>query len=225
MAGRRERALYAVGMTITTQPTARGEVFLAALGDDARHLHPEILKQMRAVTSVDRAEGVFAVAGSRFGRLGALATPVVGPQMLVTRFARDVPFVLTMRSGRDYLGRPILDTTREFRFPDTTQHITDRLTASAVPGVVRNLLGVRGRVELIEGCSVSPEGALRMRTRRIALRLWGRRFALRGILGISVDLEDGWDERLGRRTIAMRATHPLLGTVLEYRGWYRLIEA
>jgi hypothetical protein len=204
---------------------ARGEVFLQALGEEAQRLHPEILAQMQAEASVDRAEGVFTVAGSRFGRLGALALPVVGPQMLVTRFGRDVPFTLSMRAGRDALGRTILDTTREFRFPGATQRITDRLTTSAVPGLVRNLLGVRGRVELIEECSVTDEGALRMQTRRVALRLAGRRFALRGILGISVDLEDGWDEAHGRRTISMRARHPLLGTVLEYRGWYRFGDA
>jgi len=201
--------------------TARGEVFLAALGPDAERLHPEILAQMRAPAAVDRAEGMFTVAGSRFGRLGILALPVVGPRMLVTRFGRDVPFSLRTRAGRTSSGRATLDTTREFRFPGTTQFISDRLTVSVVPGLVRNLLGARGRVELIEECSVTAQGALRMRTRRIALRLWGRRFALRGILGISVDLEDGWDEAQKRRTIEMRATNPLVGTILEYRGWYR----
>ncbi|MFP3821577.1 hypothetical protein SB658_23045, partial [Bacillus sp. SIMBA_008] len=98
-----------------------------------------------------------------------------------------------------------LDTTREFRFPGTTQFISDRLTVSVLPGLVRNLLGARGRVELIEECSVTAQGALRMRTRRIALSLCGRRFALRGTLGIPVDLEDGWDEAQKRRTIEMRA--------------------
>lgn len=203
----------------------RGGVFLAALGDDARRLHPRILAQMQAPGTIDRAEGVFEVAGSRFGRLGALALPVVGPRMLVTRFGRDVPFTLTTRAGRSATGRPTLDTTREFRFPGRTQFITDRLIPSVHPGLVRNLMGERGRVELIEECSVTPEGSLRMQTRRLALRLWGRRFALRGILGISVDLEDGWDEGRGRRTIAMRARHPLFGTVLEYRGWYRHLDA
>ncbi|WP_435746139.1 DUF4166 domain-containing protein [Microbacterium sp. PMB16] len=204
--------------------SARGEVFLAALGADAERLHPEILAQLRAPVAVERAEGVFAVAGSPFGRLGALARPVVGPRMLVTRHARDVPFTLITRPGRSATGRATLDTIREFRFPGATQFITDRLTESTVPGLVRNVLGIRGRVELIEACSVTDRGALRMRTRRVALRLRGRRFALRGILGISVDLEDGWDEVHGRRTIDMRARNPLFGTVLEYRGWYRHLD-
>lgn len=201
--------------------SARGDVFLKALGADAERLHPEILARMRAPLAVERAEGVFIVAGSRFGRWGALARPVVGPRMLVTRHARDVAFVVTTHPRRGADGRATLDTNREFRFPGSTQFITDRLTESVMPGLVRNVLGVRGRVELIEECSVTERGALRMRTRRVALRLWGRRFALRGILGISVDLEDGWDDVHGRRTIEMRARNPLLGKVLEYRGWYR----
>ena len=204
--------------------TRRGEVFLAALGEDAERLHPEILAQMRAPETYGRAEGVFATAGSRFGRLGILALPVVGPRMMLTRFGRDVPFSLRTRSGRTSSERALLDSTREFHFPGGTQFVVDRVTSSVVPGLVRNLLGARGRVELVEECSVTAAGSMRMQTRRIALRLWGRRFALRGILGIFVDLEDGWDEIHERRTIEMRATNPLLGTILEYRGWYRYID-
>lgn len=205
--------------------TARGEVFLQALGADAERLHPELLAQMRAVApDEDHAEGVFEVAGSRFGRLSALGRPVVGPRMLVTRFGRDVPFTLTVRCGVTAAGRAALDTTREFRFPRSTQYITDRLTTTARPGIVHNVLGARGRVEMLEHCSVTDDGALRMRTRRVALRLAGRRIPLGGAFGVDVDLEDGWDESRGRRTIRMRATNPLFGTVLEYRGWYRYLD-
>lgn len=202
-------------------PARRGEIFLRALGADAGRLHPRILEQMRAEGARERAEGVFEVAGSRFGRLSALARPIVGQRMLVTRHARNVPFSLTTDSRLDERGRAVLDSAREFRFADGAQYITDRLTESIRPGLVRNLLGARGRVELIEECSVTAEGFLRMRTRRIALRFGGRRFALRGILGIRVDLVDGWDAVRERRTIDMRATNPVVGTVLEYRGWYR----
>lgn len=204
--------------------TTQGQVFLDALGDDAERLHPRLLAQLRAPGSVARAEGVFAVAGSRLGPLTALARPVLGPRMLVTRLGRDVPFSLTTSSGVDARGRATLDSARAFRFPSGTQHIIDRLTVSVHPGLVRNLLGARGRLELIEECSVTAEGFLRMRTRRVAVRLAGRRFALRGILGVRVDLVDGWDAVHERRTIDMRATNPLVGTVLQYRGWYRHAE-
>ncbi|MEV8251954.1 DUF4166 domain-containing protein [Microbacterium sp. NPDC076768] len=200
---------------------ARGAVFLAALGDDAVRLHPEIRAQMQVVADSDTAEGVFEIAGSRFGRLAWCAAPVVGPGLLVTRRERNVPFSITTVAAQTRSGRVSLDTAREFRFRAVTQHITDRLTITARPGIVHNVMGARGRVQLLEHCSVTAEGALRMRTHAVSLKLGRVRIALRGILRVDVDLVDGWDEELRRRTINMRATNPLLGTVLEYRGWYR----
>lgn len=205
--------------------TARGGAFLEALGEESARLHPEIFAQMSVDAEHDSAEGVFAVAGSRFGRLTGLAWPVVGPGLLVTRLARDVPFRIDTVSGRSMAGRATLDTVREFRFPGAPQHVTDRLFATGSPGIVQNALGARGRIEMLEECSVTDDGALRMRTRAVALRLGRRRIMLRGILRIDVDLVDGWDETHRRRTIRMRATSPVLGTVLEYRGWYRYADA
>jgi hypothetical protein len=201
--------------------TMRGEVFLHALGAEAARLHPEILAQMRAPVGGGRADGVFAVAGSRWGRLGAVAIPVVGQRLLITRHARDVPFVLHTAIVQDPSGRDTLRTVRELHFDGTTQVFEDRLLASMHRGLTRTLLGARGRVELIEECDVTADGFLRMRTRRAALRIAGHRFALRGPLAVTVELVDGWDADHGRRTIDMRATNPLLGCVLEYRGWYR----
>lgn len=204
--------------------TARGAAFLEALGEQAQRLHPEILAQMSVEATRDSAEGVFAVAGSRFGRVAGLAAPVIGPGLLVTRFARDVPFRIDTVSGRSRSGRAMLDTVREFRFPGATQYVTDRLFATGHPGIVQNALGARGRVQMLEHCSVTDEGALRMSTRAVALRLGRYRIPLRGILRIEVELVDGWDEARRRRTIDMRATSPVLGTVLEYRGWYRFAD-
>ena len=199
----------------------QGAVFLDALGETARDLHPEILAQMRAESTTVHAEGRFTRAGSRFGILTALARPVVGPGMLVTRFGHDVPFSITQRSGLAPSGRPTLDATREFRFAGGTQCISDRLTATGRPGIVHNALGDRGRVQLLEECTVTATGALRMRTVAVAVRIGSFRLALRGILRIRVVVEDGWDADNQRRTISLRARNPLLGTILEYRGWYR----
>lgn len=206
---------------------SRGEIFLSVLGEEAERLHPEILAQMRAPVPVggERVDGVFTRAGSRFGRLTALAIPVVGPRMLVTRFERDVPFTLTASAGHDASGRATLDSTREFRFRGVTQFISDRLTATPGHGVVHNVLGARGMVQLLEKCSVTAAGALRMDSLRVALRVGGRRLPLGGIVGVAVALEDGWDDELKRRTIAMTVRNPLLGTILEYRGWYRYGDA
>jgi hypothetical protein len=205
--------------------TAQGAVFLEALGEHARDLHPEILAQMRSESTTVRSEGRFSRAGSRFRMLTALARPFVGPGMLVTRFGHDVPFSITQRSGRTASGRATLDATRLFRFAGGTQSISDRLTATGRPGIVHNALGDRGRVQLLEECTVTATGALRMRTVAVAVRFGSRRLVLRGILRIRVVVEDGWDAADERRTISMRARNPLLGTILEYRGWYRPVVA
>lgn len=200
------------------------DVLLRALGDDAHRLHPELLRQLNEPALHREGRGVFTRAGSRFRWVTALGRPVAGADALVTRFERDVPFVVTTAERRDDEGRIVLDTMREFGFRRGTQRIVDRLTPSVHPGLVRNLLGRSGRIELIEECSVSERGFLRMRTRRVALRLAGRRFALKGVLRLDVLVEDGWDANEERRTIEMRARNPIFGTVLEYRGWYRLVD-
>ncbi|WP_146114335.1 MULTISPECIES: DUF4166 domain-containing protein [Microbacterium] len=209
-------------------PVGSGEAFLRALGADAALLHPEIAAQMRTPASRARGEGVFARAGSRYRLLNALAMPLLGRDAVVTRIASDVPFsvltesaVTTVTVGDAAIERVTLRTTREFRFPSGAQRVSDVMTTSVHPGLVRTLLGERGRVELIEECAVGDGGTLRMRTRRAALRLGGRRIALRGILAVHVDVEDGWDDDNARRTIAVTVRNPLAGTLLEYRGWYR----
>ncbi|MFF5627258.1 DUF4166 domain-containing protein [Microbacterium sp. NPDC012755] len=209
-------------------PVGSGEAFLRALGADAALLHPEIAAQMRTPASHARGEGVFARAGSRYRLLNALAMPLLGRDAVVTRIASDVPFsvltestVTTVAVGDAVIERVTLHTTREFRFPSGAQRVSDVMTTSVHPGLVRTLLGERGRVELIEECAVGDGGTLRMRTRRAALRLGGRRIALRGILAVHVDVEDGWDDDNARRTIAVTVRNPLAGTLLEYRGWYR----
>ncbi|MEV4738112.1 MULTISPECIES: DUF4166 domain-containing protein [unclassified Microbacterium] len=202
--------------------TGGSGVLLDALGEDADRLHPTLRAQMSSTIERQESHGVFARAGSRLRRLNALGIPVVGRDALVSGYERDVPFTLVTVARRDGLGRATLDTTREFGFRGGVQCITDRLVASSRPGLVRNVLGRAGRIELILRCDVTEGGALRMRSERVAVRLAGRRFALRGILRLDIRVEDGWDAVQERRTIRMSARSPIAGTVLEYRGWYRV---
>ncbi|MEV4775355.1 DUF4166 domain-containing protein [Microbacterium sp. LWH12-1.2] len=200
----------------------QGGVFLRALGVRSQQLHPAILAQLsQPHAPEDSVHGVFETAGSRFGRLAFLARPVLGPSLLLTRFGTDVPFVLTARASSTAAGRAVLETTRRFEFPGATEVISDRLVEDPEAGGLRNLLGDRRRIELILDCAVTDQGSLRMQSRHVALVLGGLRIPLRGPFGIVVSVEDGWDAEHQRRTIAMEARHPLLGTVLEYRGWYR----
>ncbi len=181
---------------------------------------------MRVEAESDSAAGVFCVAGSRFGPADPLwGTRWWPPDCSSHVFARDVPSGSTRwPADRDRAGRPS-PARREFRFPGAIQHISDRLTVTERPGFLHNVLGVRGRVEMLEEwlrhvgggpCGCAP--------RAVALRVGRHRITLRGILRLDVDLVDGWDDAEQRRTIAMRATTPCSEQSSSTAVWYRHAE-
>ncbi len=194
-------------------------VFLAALGSEASALRPEVLRYVEgAGDGIGVSEGVFDVAGSRLRKLNLLARPLVGAELLVTRYERAVPFRAVNRMVVTSGGAVELQAERAFRFRRGTECFVDALRPESTPGVLLNLLGRSARVELRLRCDVTGEGRLRLRSERMWLRFGTLRIRLRGPFGIRVEVEDGYDEATGRQTIRARVRNPLLGTVLEYRG-------
>lgn len=200
--------------------TGIGEVFLTALGPRAEALHPALRAQLRDPRRRQVLSGRFPVAGSRLGALNALARPAVGPAALLTRYERDVPFQVELSATADADGRPVLHTTRRFGFRSGQQTLLDALYATAEEGVLRSRLGARGRVEVLMVCDVTDDGALVLVSRRVSLRLGRIRMPLPRGLSPAIRVRDGWDDAHQRRTIDMTAGHPLVGGVLEYRGWF-----
>lgn len=201
--------------------TRQGEIFLDALGDRASELHPEMLRQLNADESSAAISGTFARAGTRVGWIAALARPVVGPGLLMTRFGTDVPFTLQERHRVDAAGRLGLDAVRTIHFRAGAQRFADRLVRTTSPHVLRTLLGDRQRIAVDVVCSVSPGGGIHMEATSVTIRIARTRLRLPAVLSPRAELEDGWDESARRRTIAARIWHPLLGTLLEYSGTYR----
>ena len=198
-------------------------VFLAALGADAERLRPEVLRYVAgppAGARVGIGEGVFEVAGSRFSGLTRLARPVVGPQLLVTAHERDVPFRIENRPAPSPDGRVELRAERWFRFSSGEQRFVDVLRVGSAPGTLRNLLGAARRVELELRCDVTPRGHLRMRSERAWLRAGRLRLPLPRPLSVRAEVEDGYDETAGRHTIRASVRNPIVGLVMEYRGWF-----
>lgn len=196
-------------------------VFLRALGPDAERLHPAVASYVSGPPEpglVGIGAGTFEVAGSRYGRWNLLARLVVGPEVLLTARERDVPFEVVNRPALGPGGAPELRAERFFLFSTGTQGFSDVLRATDEPGILRNLLGPKGRLELRLRCDVTESGHLRLRAERSWLRLWRFRIPLPAVLTVSVDLEDGYDAAAERQTIRAKVRNPILGTVLEYRG-------
>lgn len=202
-------------MSAHPHPSA-GSVLVEALGDDVGRLHPRVRRYVDGPgEGIGVCEGVFDVAGSRFRGLLLLARPFVGPGLLVTRYGRSIPFRVVNRPDA---VRGELHAERIFRFPRGAQHFVDILRTGSVPGTLQNVLGKAGRVELRLRCGVSEEGHLRLHSERAWFRVGRWSLPLPGILGVRVEVEDGYDEEAGRQTVRVRARNPLLGTVLEYCG-------
>jgi hypothetical protein len=208
--------------------TARRSVFLDALGDEAAKLRPEVYEygagpppNSDETHLVGVGEGVFEVAGSRWGFLMGLLRPVIGPDSLVTRYERDVPFGIVNTPTIDGDGRPGIATTRTFRFRGGAQSFRDALVPSHMPGVLLNHLGSRPRLTIVLTCAVSERGHLLLTSRSAHVRIGRRRIRLPRLLGVAARVEDGFDTEHGRRTIDVDVRNPIVGTVMRYRGWFQ----
>lgn len=207
--------------------TPRRSVFLDALGDAAATLKPEVYEYVagppcapNSTHSVGIGEGVFAVAGSRFGLVFALLRPVIGPDTLVTRHERDVPFEIVNTPAVLADGSLQLAATRTFKFQGGEQRFLDVLTPAGAPGMLLNHLGPRKRLTLTLKCSVSAQGHLLLTSERTYLRVGRSRIRLPRLLGVSAHVEDGYDSERQRRTVDVVVRNPIAGVVLHYRGWF-----
>ncbi|WP_298037884.1 DUF4166 domain-containing protein [uncultured Microbacterium sp.] len=198
-------------------------VFLHALGADAEKLAPEVLAYASGPPDgmIGVGDGVFAVAGSPWRWMLRLAAPFVGPGLLVPRHEPDVPFTIIERPAADPRGQPRLAASRTLRFRGGLERFDDVLRAGRAPRTLVNVVGDDGRLEILLEASVTDDGALRLTTRSSRVRVFGRAIRLPRALGIDGVVENGYDERRARGTIIARMRNPLVGTLMEYRGWFR----
>lgn len=205
---------------------AATSVFLAALGDDAERLHPAVRAYAAGAPNARGetvATGVFDVAGCPLAWLARAAAVVLGPDLLVTRHERDVPFTLIERHGALPSGRAALHAARAFRFAGAAQAFSDVLLVADRPGLLVNLLGPSRRLEALLECSVGSGGTLRLRERAARLRLGPRRrLPIPRWFVPRICVENGFDDATGQHTIATRVAMPLIGTVMQYRGRFDL---
>ncbi|MYM20724.1 DUF4166 domain-containing protein [Brevibacterium sp. 5221] len=212
-------------------------VLAAALGAQASLLRPEVAEYVAGVPSTGGAacsegapspvagsgqprrgvgEGLFTRAGSPLRGLLALARPLVGPGLLITRWERDVPF----RIVNAPTGSAALAAHRSFCFEGGEQVAEDVLVPTGRPGGLLDLLGRERRIEVALRASATEAGHLLLESTGVRVRLGRAHVPLPGLLGVSVRVEGGFDDELGRHTIAARIANPLVGTVLAYTGWF-----
>lgn len=190
--------------------TARQSVYQRVLGDDFTTLAPELRAYFARppAGTVGRGVGVFEVAGSRIRWLRPVFAWLAWRRVLFPELGNDVPFTVTNTPDGD-----VLRAVREFRFPGVTRFSVDELRV--VDGRIHDFVGRRRGLEVRFGIRVE-DGALRMTSDRVWLRVLGLRIPLPGALSARVDLTERWDG--DAQHVDVRLDNPVLGRVFEYRG-------
>ncbi len=198
-------------------------MYRIALGDDFDRLRPE-LRAYFLGTSIPGdygiGEGVFEYGGSHKGWLSWLARPVLGAGIFLPAARHDVPFHIENRPEWDGNGWPALRAVRVFDFPQGASTFED-VSEVTPDGVLVDRLGVKRRYEILLRCEVSERGGMLMTSIGGFLRLGRLRIPVPKLLGVSLRGEDYWDDRTGLQRVDVRGWNPLLGTLIEYRGWFR----
>ncbi|MDN3496876.1 DUF4166 domain-containing protein [Planococcus sp. APC 4015] len=153
--------------------------------------------------------GVYDIAGSPMPVLRPLLAWMATRDILFPEFARDVPFTLRnipRRGGS-------LGAVRTFRFAGRTRIMRDEM--SVVGGGLVDRLGRRGGLEVALDVEVR-DGALRLTSRRLALRMRGVRIPLPRFATVTVD------ERATNagQHVDVRLRAPVIGEFFRYSGTF-----
>ncbi len=194
----------------------------AALGDaafGAGGLHPRLRAYFSAIPEGMRGvgEGVFATVGTPRAWLRPLIRLFADPDVLFPVWARDVPFsVVNLPAAED--GRPAVTGERTFHLPDGDRVMRDLILA-APEGLV-DILGSRRSLRALFAAEIL-DGALRLASSRVSLRIGRRWLRIPGPLAPHVELVERFSEEDDRQHVEVALSLPLVGRVYEYAGSFR----
>lgn len=198
-------------MTLVPQsPYAR------ALGERIDELHPRLRTYFSAIPegAVGVGDGVFHRVGTPRRRLWPLLRVLERHGAVAAGWEHDVPFHV---ENRTIASRAIGERT--FRFSRGSWVMRDAV-ALTPHGRVVDELGEPGLLRVCFDVEVH-DGALRLTSRAVGLRLGRLRLRVPRPIAPVVRLVESFDDALDRQRISLTVDAPLLGRVYEYRGDFR----
>ncbi|MCP2635027.1 DUF4166 domain-containing protein [Microbacterium sp. HD4P20] len=187
-------------------------VYQRVLGDEFALLQPRLQTYFGPIPrgSVGVGSGIYEMAGSPARWLSPVLAIMASRHILFPEFERDVPFAITNTPGRD----GSLSATRTFRFARRHRLMED--TMSVIDGRLVDRLGKRRGLEVALDLWVE-DGALRMASTRLALRVAGIRLPLPRLATVHLD-ESVDSADLTLQHVDVRITAPLVGEIFRYAG-------
>lgn len=186
-----------------------------ARGGDLTGLHPQLRTYFAAIPAGQHGlgRGVFTSVGTPRRWLWPVLAVLARDGVLFPVWEHDVAFLVVNRPGPARV-----DAVRRFEFRDGPRDMIDAIRADA-DGLV-DRLGRSGRWEArLESRIV--DGALRLHSTRVSVRLLGRRLPVPRWCAPVVELTERFDDGDQRQHVRVTVTVPLVGLVYEYAGSFR----
>lgn len=194
--------------------------YRAVLGPAFDELHPRLRAYFDAIPAdaVGRGRGVFDSVGTPRRWLWPLLALFAPAHVMFPVWERDVPFTVENVPITTEDGGPAVRAVRRFELHGRTREMRDEIGVDG--GLIVDRLGMPAVVEAWFTTRVTG-GALRLVSRRVAVRAGRLRIVLPRAVAPVVALTERYDDALDAQVVSIVVRMPLIGRVYQYAGTFR----
>lgn len=194
--------------------------YRAVLGPAFDELHPRLRAYFDAIPSgsTGRGRGVFDTLGTPRRWLWPVLALFAPAHVMFPVWQRDVPFTVENLPVVSADGGPAVRAVRRFELRGRTLEMRDEIGVDGA--LVVDRLGSPAVVEAWFAAQVT-DGALRLKSRRVAVRVGRRRLTIPQRLAPVVALTERYDDARDAQVVSIVVRVPLIGRVYQYAGAFR----
>ncbi|KQR54568.1 hypothetical protein ASF88_07285 [Leifsonia sp. Leaf336] len=194
--------------------------YRAVLGPAFDELHPRLRAYFDAIPSgsTGRGRGVFDTVGTPRRWLWPVLALFAPAHVMFPVWQRDVPFTVENVPVVSADGGPAVRAVRRFELRGRTLEMRDEIGVEGA--LVVDRLGSPAVVEAWFAARVT-DGALRLVSRRVAVRVGRRRLTIPRRLAPVVALTERYDDAREAQVVSIVVRVPLIGRVYQYAGAFR----
>lgn len=194
--------------------------YRAVLGPAFDELHPRLRAYFDAIPagSSGAGRGVFDTVGTPRRWLWPMLAAFGRAHVMFPVWQHGVPFTVENVPVRSADGSPAVRAVRRFELRGRAREMRDEIGVDG--GLLVDRLGSPALVEAWFSAQVA-DGALRLVSRRVAVRLGRLRIGIPRVLAPVVALTERYDDERDAQAVSIVVRAPLLGRVYQYAGTFR----
>lgn len=194
--------------------------YRAVLGPAFDELHPRLRAYFDAIPagSAGRGRGVFDTVGTPRRWLWPVLALFGRAHVMFPVWEHGVPFTVENVPVASADGGPAVRAMRRFELRGRTREMRDAIGVDG--GLIVDRLGSPAVVEAWFAARVT-DGALRLVSRRVAVRAGRVRIVLPRMVAPIVALTERYDDALDAQVVSVVVRAPLIGRVYQYAGAFR----